>query len=424
MRGAESMQREGVAGLALMATLGGCLGAPPNTPATPIRIGVLAPLTGGLAAVGIPLADAALLAEQEVAAVGGLLGGRPVEFVIADTQTDEAKAATAARRLIEEEGVVAILGAAASSSTLAAQKVTGAAGIPQVSCCSTSSELKAAQGADDRFLFRTVPSDLLQVAVVGQVATRHDCSRLAIMHLDDAYGRPFGEAIEQQAPAGIEVVARVGFADERPNYLDEVRQIRDAAPDCVALVAFHASGGAVLRDWVGLGDTPEVTWIGTDGIRDEGFVEAAGSPEAVDGVLGTAPITAPKSNAYNKFAGAYEATFGKPPEIFNGNQYDAAMLILLAVERAGSLHGAAVRDALFSVSSPSDDGGRFYEPGQLGEALLALRDGQSVDYEGASGPVDLDAYGEVVSDYEIWRYDAASNAFVQVDVIKAGELKP
>ena len=114
------MQREGVAGLALMATLGGCMAPPGESPADPIRVGVLAPLTGGLAAVGVPLADAALLAEQEVAAVGGLLGGRPVEFVIADTQTDEAKAATAARRLIQEEGVVAILGAAASSSTLAA----------------------------------------------------------------------------------------------------------------------------------------------------------------------------------------------------------------------------------------------------------------------------------------------------------------
>ena len=40
------------------------------------------------------------------------------------------------------------------------------------------------------------------------------------------------------------------------------------------------------------------------------------------------------------------------------------------------------------------------------------------------GPVDLDAYGEVVADYEIWRYDAASNAFAQIDVVKAAELKP
>ena len=167
-----------------------------------------------------------------------------------------------------------------------------------------------------------------------------------------------------------------------------------------------------------------MTWIGTDGVRDDKFVEAAGSPEAVDGVLGTAPITAPASATYNAFAGNYEATFGKPPEIFNGNQYDAAMLVLLAIEQAGIDQGPAVRDGLFSVSRDNNDGGRFYGPGQIGEALAALRDGQPIDYLGASGPVDLDDFGEVVADYEVWRYDAQTDTFVTEAIVSASDLKP
>lgn len=406
----------------------GCLDEPPASDVEPIKIGVLSPLTGGLAGVGESLVDAALLVEQEVAAVGGLLGGRPVQFVIADTQTDEGKAREAAVRLVQDEGVVAVVGAAASSSSLAAQEVTGPAQVPQVSCCSTSSQLRDAQGqGQQRYLFRTVPSDLLQVAVVGRVAAQQRCTRLAVMHLNDAYGQPFGDAIADQAPLivpGLQTVAQVPFPDEKPSYVDEVRQVRDAGPDCIALVAFQASGGAILRDWFALADTPDVTWIGTDGVRDDKFVEAAGSPAAVDGVLGTAPITAPAAATYNSFSGNYRATFGKRPEIFNGNQYDAAMLLVLAIEHAGSTQGGAIRDGLFQVSTDNNDGGRFYGPGQIGEALAALRDGQPIDYLGASGPVDLDAYGEVLADYEVWRYDAASDSFVTQDIVAAADLKP
>lgn len=405
----------------------GCLDEPTASDVKPIKIGVLSPLTGGLAGVGASLVDAALLAEQEVAAVGGLLGGRPVEFVIADTQTDEAKAREAALRLVQEEGVVAVIGAAASSSSLAAQLITGPARVPQISCCSTSSQLKSAQPANDRYLFRTVPSDLLQVTVVGRVAAQRSCTKLAVMHLDDAYGQPFGDAIAEQAPSlvpGLQVVAQVPFQDEKPSYVDEVRQVRQAGPDCIALVAFQASGGAILRDWSALADTPQVTWIGTDGVRDDKFVEAAGSPDVVDGVLGTAPITAPAAATYNAFSGNYTATFGKGPEIFNGNQYDAAMLLLLAIEASGTAKGPAIRDALFAVSTDHDDGGRFYGPGQIGEALAALRDGQPIDYLGASGPVDLDSFGEVVADYEVWRYDADTDQFVTEEIVSASDLRP
>ena len=412
-----------VAAVAALAT-GGCLDEPTDTDVEPIRIGVLSPLTGGLAGVGGSLVDAALLAEQEIAALGGLLGGRPVEFIIADTQTDEAKAREAALRLVRDDQVVAVIGAAASSSSLAAQEVTGPAKVPQISCCSTSSALRHVQPAGDRYLFRTVPSDLLQVTVVGRVAKERGCKKLAVLHLDDAYGQPFGDAIAAQVPglAGLEVVLQVPFADERPDYVAEVQRVRDAQPDCIALVAFQASGGAILRDWHSLADKPEVTWIGTDGVRDDKFVEAAGSREAVDGVLGTAPITAPAVETYRSFAGNYEATFGKPPEIFNGNQYDAAILVLLAIEKAGVTDGTAIRDALYQVSSDNGDGGRFYGPGDLGEALTRLREGEPIDYLGASGPVDLDSFGEVVADYEIWRYDAASNAFVTEYTVSATEL--
>lgn len=404
--------------------LGSCGDAGPGLRGEPIRIGVIVSLTGGLASVGPHLANSAELAAREVNSVGGLLGGREVEVVVVDDRTDPAFARIEAERLVNEERVVAVVGSLASSASLRVQEVTAAAGVPQVSCCSTSPDLTDAQPEGDRYLFRTVPSDLLQSVVVARQAQTVGCTRLAILHLDDSYGNPFGMAIESNYEAlGGTVVARVPFPAERPTYASQVQMVARASPDCVALVAFPAEGGAILRDWSGISGAPEVTWIGTDGIKDSGFPMAAGSAALVDGVTGTAPIVEPVTPAFNAYAALYEATFSEPVGIFGGSQYDATALVLLAIEQAGSTEGRAIRDALFDVSAPDDASERFFGPGQLGLALQRLRDGLGINYEGAGGPVDFDRFGNVVSDYEIWRFDAETESFVRTDTIGAASIQ-
>lgn len=396
----------------------------PGVRGEPIRIGVIVSLSGGLGSVGPHLANSARLAAREVNSVGGLLGGREIDLVVVDDRTDPAFARMEAQRLVDQEGVVAIVGSLASSASLQVQEVTAAAQIPQVSCCSTSPDLTSAQPETDRFLFRTVPADDLQAVVVARQADAIGCMRLAILHLDDSYGNPFGMAIETNFEGlGGTVVARVPFPAERPTYSTEVAMIADAMPDCVGLVAFPAEGGAILRDWNGLASAPDVTWIGTDGIKDSGFPMAAGSAALVDGVTGTAPIVEPVTPAFNAYAALYEATYTEPVGIFGGSQYDAMALVLLAIEQAGTTDGVAIRDALFDVSAPDQAGDRFFGPGQLGLALQRIRDGLGVNYEGAGGPVDFDGFGNVVSDYEIWRFDAATSSFVRTATIGASTIQ-
>lgn len=419
----------GRSAFALLLAFGASCGpAGPGVGDEPIRIGVIVSLTGGLGSVGEHLAQAAQLVEREVASSGGLLGGRPVQLIIVDDRTEPSQAGELARRLIEEDGVVAIIGSLASSATLAVQAVSAPLGVPTVSCCSTSQALTGVQPADDRYLFRTVPSDLLQSVVTARYAAEN-CQRLAVLHLDDEYGNPFGEAIETRFLAlkssEQEFVLRLPYPGMRPNYSSQVAMVAAANPDCVALVAFPAEGGAILRDWAALTTKPDVTWIGSDGIKDPGFPMAAGSPSIVDGVIGTAPITEPGTAAYNTFARNFVATFGDEDMdgagIFGGNQYDAAMLVVLAIEAAGSTDGAAIRDALFEVSRGETD--PFFEPGDLTDALQSIRDGRDINYEGASGPVDFDSFGDVVADYEIWRYDASERSFVRSSIVRASDLQ-
>lgn len=374
----------------------------------PIKIGVVTSLTGTLGTDGPGWERAARLAAREINAAGGPLPGRPIELVVLDDATNPANAERLAQRLIDED-VVGIVGAAASSITLGIAQHTVPEQIPQISCCSTSDLITSFNEniADpaDRYLFRTAPPDSLQSIVVAIAADDLGCTRLAILHLDDDYGEPFGIGIEQAFRArGGAVAVRVPFADEQPSYATEVALVRDAAPDCIALVAFPVSGGLIVRDWANLGTTPEVTWIGTDGVRAPGFVDEAGDPALIEGFYGTSPITDPASPAYNDFAARYRAVFGSAPVPFSANQYDAMALLALAIAQAGTTDGPAVRDALRVVSSPPPDRG-FVRAGQLAEGLADLRAGEDIDYDGASGNTNFNDVGDVVTPYEIWRYD-------------------
>ncbi len=386
----------------------------------PIVVGVIVSLSGPLGSVGDHLAKSAQLAAREINAAGGLLGGRQVELVVVDDRTDPAQAARVAQELLDQ-GAVAIIGSLSSSATEEVQAITVAQQIPQISCCSTSQNLTTIQPADDRYLFRTAPSDTEQARVLADVAVGQACQRVAILHINDSYGEPFAQGISQElsGEATVDVVEVVPFVGGRSNYDTEVSAVATANPDCVVLVAFPDDGGEILRTWNNLTSPPDVTWIGTDGLKDPGFPTAAGDPSFVEGVIGTAPIVEPDTRSANAFAASYEVTFGERPGIFGGNQYDAVILLALAIQKAGTTDGTAVRDALYQVAN-RDAGEPTMISGQMAQALGALEEPEGdIDYEGASGSVDLDPSGDVTSDYEIWSY--TGGMFVRVDVISPGD---
>ncbi|MCS6798086.1 MAG: ABC transporter substrate-binding protein [Myxococcota bacterium] len=403
-----------IGGLRTWLLLGGSLccgcgdGGLPEGALEPIRIGVITSLTGSLGSLGPAWVNAALLAEQEFNAAGGVLRGRKVEMLVADDGVDPTRGAEAARRLLDQ-GAVVILGAAASGVSLAVAEETFAAGVPQISCCSTSDTLTDAQPPGDRYFFRTVPPDRHQARVLADAAReRFTCSALAVLYIDNAYGRPFGAAVaESFAEAGGTVAAQESFAEDQPDYEAEVAAVAMALGStdrpCIALVGYPRPAGAIVRAWhVSMRRT--VAWIGTDGLKDCGFVDAAGDPSFVDGFHGTAPITDDTRREYDEFEWRYASTFGAAPVVFGAQQYDAAVLALLAIAAARTTDGQAVREALFGVSR-NDPGDALVRPGEVRQALVHLRREQGIDWVGASGPVDFDDLGAVQSPYEIWRFE-------------------
>jgi ABC-type branched-subunit amino acid transport system substrate-binding protein len=416
--------------LAILVSLVSCRGRslPPES-SDPVLIGVVLPSSGSLGTDGMAWVRGIQVAVAEVNAAGGVLPGRRVELMIEDSGTERDQAVMRAQSLVDR-GAVAILGDGGSAASLAIYTtVTQMARVPQVSCCSTSPTLSTTNEAlapSDRFFFRSTPSDVLQARAVVKLAYEHaHCTRLAILHLDDDYGTPFASAIEQIFPdegAGT-VVANVPFTDGRATYATELGMVADATPDCNVVVGYPRNAGTMLNDWNVLTGHPTVQWIGTDGLKSDALVSAAGSAALLTGFWGTAPVTMPDMEPYNRFAARYRAAFGHDPEPFVSSSYDSAALVLLAIASAGSTDGDAIRDALFDINDTTSAGVEIIQSGQLALGLEDLRQGDLIDYVGASGPLNFDELGDPLAPYEVWQWTSAMG-FQTVQIYQPADLAP
>jgi branched-chain amino acid transport system substrate-binding protein len=397
---------------------------PPPTAEGPLKIGLLLAFTGDLSDFGPAHENAARLAVKEINEAGGVLG-QDIEVVTGDTATDPSQGVSEATRLVQVEGVQAILGALASGVTLpVAESVTGPNHILQISEASTSPALTAAN--DEDFLFRTTISDAAQGVVLAQLAQDEGLTSVCTMYINNAYGQGLSEIFAQNfEDLGGTVTAQVPHESEQATYSSELSECTSGGPEALAAIAYPESAGVFLRESVEAGDVG--TYLFVDGTKSADMFDTLGW-DNFDGMKGTAPssLDLPTGAA---FEDAYTAEYGAtPPLPFMREIYDAVYLVALAAEKAGSTDPTAMRDALRDVANPP---GETINPGSEGwaNALDLIMAGDEVNYEGASGPVDLDENGDVlIGAIETWHVDAAATDLVTDQVFKVdlttGEVTP
>lgn len=379
-----------------------------------LTIGAIAPLTGSLDAFGgAGEAAVELAAEQANAALeeAGLDG--TVEVVVEDGQsTDSAAATSAAEKLVRTDDVSCIVGEWASGSTQAvAEGVTIDEGVALISPASTAGAITDLDG-----VFRTVPSDNLQAGVLAD-AIAEDLKgegTVSVAALNNTYGAGLAEAFTAAAEdAGLTVNDPVLIAEGAEKLDTEAGNLVQGNPDAWVIIAYPGEwtvlGPALARtgDW-----DPAKTW-GTDGLRDDGLAEA----DANAGMRGTAPATDETSELATSFDELWnEEVDGVERALFDSGNFDATLLCVMAALRAGSTDPADIADELAAVSGPDGDEVDFRD---LASAFEMLADGDDVDYQGVTGPVDWDDNGDITAaDYDVWSF--ADGAVTTLDSISLG----
>ncbi len=369
--------------------------------AEPVRIGVIMSASGGLAAFVPPIRAGIALAFDEINAAGGVLGGRRLQMVEADDQTNPQVGVTVMTRLVQADNVAAIIGPMASGITIAAANaVSIPAGVPIVSPSATAPAVSDLN--DNDTVFRTAVPDGLQGRVLARLVREAGIERVAIMAVNNDYGRGLsgGFTAAFQARGGT-VTAAQNFEENRPSYRAELQTLAGRGnPQALMLVAYPASGGnTILRNSAENAMFPR--YIGTDGMRDQSVVDQVGA-RALEGMFGTGPGSAASPERRAAYVAAYRRANPNldPGGGFVAQGYDAAYVIGLAIEAGRSAERAAIRQNLRAVANAP---GEVVGPGEFARAKQLLAAGTKVNYEGASGPVEFNAAGDSEGRVEHWR---------------------
>ena len=379
-----------------------------------IALGALLSQTGSLAAIGQEELQAAQMAVDQINAAGGVLGSQ-LTLVNADDGSDSTRAPGAAMGLITGSKVQAILGGLASGSTIAASDVTIPANVVLISGASTSPAITTL--ADDDTVFRTCPSDALQGQLLAKRAVAKGFKSVAVIWIPGPYGQGLSQQfVDSFTKAGGTVPFNQMYTEGQQSYSSLLTQVYAStpAPEAIVLIAYAVDGAQMIKDYNSAFAAKQTFWFFTDGLEDPTFVSSVGPSGFSFQHEGTGPST-PDTPAYAAYAAAFMAKYGKAadPGTFSPNVYDATYLLALAMQAGGAADAATMKSHIRDVAGPP---GMAIGPGQWADALAALRGGADVDFDGASGAVDLDANGEPVAPYDIWKVSNGSIAVVEPSV--------
>jgi ABC-type branched-subunit amino acid transport system substrate-binding protein len=363
-----------------------------------LTLGTLYSSTGSLANIGTEQLEAATLAVEQINAAGGLLGFQ-LALRSEDDRTTETGAAEGAQKLVEE-GVPVVFGATGSALSLIAFDAFKGKGIVQVSASSTSPALSSVQ--DDGFLNRTCPSDASQGKLLAARAKLAHTS-VGIVHLPGAYGTGLAGAFTTSfTGAGGTIPMTKEYVENQQSYTTVLNQVMSSLPKptAILLVAYPIDAAQIIKDFRTNFPSETTAFYFTDATEDAAFISAAGATTFTQFTHeGTGPST-PDGARYDEFKSAFNKRFGRDPSNggFSANAYDSVFLVALAMEAAQSTEGAAIKNKLTAVSA----GGTAYDAAHWTEAVAAAKAGNDVNFEGASGAVDLDSFGDSPAPYDIW----------------------
>jgi len=358
-----------------------------------VTVGTVLPETGSLASLGPPEFAGAELAVQEINEAGGVLDG-DVELLngdSGDTTTDIANQ-TVDQHLAN--GADVIVGAASSGVSMTfIDKVTGA-GVVHFSPANTSPDFT--DYPDNGLYFRTAPSDVLQGRVMGELVLDDGAATVGLMALQDPYGEGLLNAVSETVQeSGGEVTDEIIYDPQAQNFDAEVQQLVSSDPDAIVVIGF-AESARIFSTLVeqGLGPDSKALYC------VDGNVDSAELGEVSKEIVGTR-CTLPGAPAEGDFrdrlveaAGGSLDSFSYGPET-----YDAVITSALAAAVAESDSGTDIGAEIPGVTREGTKCTTFEE------CMGLIEEGEDIDYDGASGPIEMsDAGDPQVANFQIREY--------------------
>jgi branched-chain amino acid transport system substrate-binding protein len=362
--------------IALIAALaiGGCGGKKKNT--NEIVVGHFASLTGPQTTFGVSTDNAIKLAIKERNAKGGVKG-KKIRLETIDDASKTTEAVTAVTRLINDYGAVAILGEVASGRSLAGGPIAQNAKVPMISPSSTD---PAVTDVGD-YIFRVCFLDDFQGWVGAKFARENLKAEKAAILYDQAepyssgLADYFGKAFEAM---GGKVATRLPFNAANLEIASQLETIKGADVQVIYLPGYYNSVGPIIRKAREAGI--KAPFLGGDGWDSAELPKNA--PGVIDGNFFSNHYAPEEDRPEVKnFVQKYQAEFGHVPDGLAALGYDAALVLFDAMDRAKSLEGKDLRDAIAATKDFTGVTGTF----SIDEKRNAKKSAVVIEYKGGKG---------------------------------------
>lgn len=352
----------GLSSMLLLAACGNGAGEEASSDATAgdgsgVVIGGNFELSGGASAYGTPMSNGVELAIEQKNAEGGLLDA-DVTYKSYDNTSVAQEAASVATRLATEDKVTAIIGPATTADANAQTPVVDRAGVPAVLPAATGDMVTM---KDDEtvweYIFRVCFQDSFQGEVLANFAQTELGAKKAIILQDNSTDYAVGLTEAFEGVFEGEIVAKENFADGDTDFNAILTKIRDKEFDVIFIPGYYEEAGLLIKQAREMGITQPI--LGPDGFANSTLVELAGA-DNVDDVYYAGHFTPNSEDQKVKdFLAAYQEKFGVEADSFAALAYDAANLVLAAVETAGSSDPAAVTEAIAATKDFEGVTGKF-----------------------------------------------------------------
>lgn len=301
---------------------------------SPIKIGVIAPLTGEAASYGLAAKQGLDFAVTEINKQDGILG-RQIKLIYEDSQADPKQAVSIMNKFINVNKFNIVIVADGSGSTTAVAPIAEATKTLIMGTLASTPQLS--EMGD--YIFRTVPSDSYQGIELAKFADNKDFKTAAILYVNDPYGIGIKDAFSSEF-SGTVIVAEA-FENSDSDFRTQLTKIKYKNPDVILIVARKELPN-ILKQIRTLGI--ESALLGSETTKDQELVDIAG--EAAEGLYS---IFFAEPVDYQRYREKFSSEYGKEPAAYSDYSYDAVHVLKKAITTAGSLDPTKIKDSLYTT---------------------------------------------------------------------------
>jgi branched-chain amino acid transport system substrate-binding protein len=347
-----------------------------------IKIGFFAPITGPAAADGMSAKNAVELGLKELNDAGGIRG-KKVELIVYDDRLKAEEAVAIANKLIEKDKVVGVASGSYSGPTRVTAPIFQKAGMPMVAGYAVHPDVTwdSKQKKPNDYCFRNGFLGEIEGAAAAEFAVKNlKAKRMSLIFMDNDFGQAISSGFAERAEKlGTTILTKQmykfpGEKDFRPF----LTRIKEGNPDVIFAAGYYNEAASIVRQAKELGIRSQI--LGEEGFDSPKFLEIAG-PAAEGVIIATNLDRDDPRPLVQNFLKNYRKAYGEDADMVGASSYDAFMILVKAIEKAGT------------------------DPKAIQKALLETK-----DYNGLTGKISRFVQGEVVKP-------------VQIQVVKDGKFR-